>query len=46
MVHATLAKPPYRVDIVAGDHALIGDESKEHGGGDAGPAPFDLVLSA
>ena len=45
MVHATLAKPPYRVDIVAGDHALIGDESKEHGGGDAGPAPFDLVLS-
>ena len=45
MVHAKLAGEPYRVDIVAGGHDLVGDESKEHGGGGAGPAPFELVLS-
>lgn len=45
MVHAKLAAEPYRVDITAAGHDLIGDEAKEHGGGGAGPAPFDLVLS-
>ena len=46
MVHAKLADAPYRVDIVASGHGLLGDESKEHGGGGAGPTPFDLVLSS
>jgi putative redox protein len=45
MVHAKLAGPAYRVEITAGGHPLTADESKEHGGGGAGPAPFDLVLS-
>ena len=45
MIHARLAGPPYRVDIMAAGHALTGDEPKEHGGGGTGPAPFDLVLS-
>jgi putative redox protein len=45
MVHARLAAEPYRVDITAGGHALVGDESQAHGGADAGPTPFDLVLS-
>jgi putative redox protein len=45
MVHATQGEAPYRVDIVVGAHALIGDEGPGLGGQDAGPAPFDLVLS-
>jgi putative redox protein len=45
MVHATQGEAPYRVDIVAGGHALTGDEGPALGGQDAGPAPFDLVLS-
>ena len=45
MIHAKLAGEPYRVDITVGGHALVSDESAEHGGSDAGPAPFDLVLA-
>jgi putative redox protein len=45
MVRAALGALPYRVDITAASHALVGDEAKEHGGGDAGPSPFDLVLA-
>ncbi len=45
MIYAKLAEASYRVDITAGDHALVGDEPKEHGGGGTGPSPFDLVLS-
>ena len=45
MIRAKLGAEPYRVDISAGDHALVSDESNEHGGKDAGPSPFDLVLS-
>ena len=45
MVHATQGEAPYRVDIVAGDHTRVADEGSELGGRDAGPAPFDLVLS-
>jgi putative redox protein len=45
MIHAKLAKDPYRVDITANGHALVSDESAAHGGKDAGPAPFDLVLA-
>jgi putative redox protein len=45
MVHAKLAAPAYRVEITAGGHALTADEPKANGGADAGPSPFDLVLS-
>ena len=45
MVHATQGPAPYRIDIVAGGHALVADEGPALGGQDAGPAPFDLVLS-
>jgi putative redox protein len=45
MVRATIGETAYRVEIAAGGHALVGDEPAEHGGADAGPAPFDLVLS-
>jgi putative redox protein len=45
MIHAKLAGDPYRVDITVGGHTLVSDESAEHGGEDAGPAPFDLVLA-
>ena len=45
MVHATQGPAPYRIDIVAGGHAMIADEGPPLGGQDAGPAPFDLVLS-
>jgi putative redox protein len=44
MVHASIGETAYRVEIVAGGHALVGDEPAAHGGADAGPAPFDLVL--
>ena len=45
MVHARLASEPYRVDIAAAGHDLVGDEPQDHGGGGAGPSPFDLVLA-
>jgi putative redox protein len=45
MVHATQGEAPYRIDIVAGGHALIADEGPGLGGRDAGPDAFDLVLS-
>jgi putative redox protein len=45
LIYAKLAEAPYGVEITAGDHALVGDEPKAHGGGGTGPSPFDLVLS-
>ncbi len=35
----------HRHDIQTGGHALVADEPASAGGGDAGPAPYDLVLS-
>jgi putative redox protein len=37
--------PAYRVELRAGDHALVADEPASGGGTDAGPAPFALLLS-
>lgn len=35
----------YRQDIETGGHRLVADEPVQAGGGDTGPAPYDLVLS-
>ena len=40
-----LAAARYQVDIKAGHHALIGDETVSGGGADAGSAPFAFVLA-
>jgi putative redox protein len=37
--------PAYAVDVRAGTHHLVADESAAAGGGDAGPNPFRLFLS-
>lgn len=36
----------YLQHVTSGSHRLIGDEPAKHGGGDAGPAPFDYLLTA
>lgn len=36
----------YKVEIKSGKHTLISDESKESGGSDDGPNPYELLLSA
>jgi putative redox protein len=33
------------VNVTAGRHQLIADEPADHGGRDAGPSPYDLVLA-
>jgi putative redox protein len=43
---ARIAAARYRTDIRAGTHALIADEGAALGGIDAGPAPYELLLSA
>jgi putative redox protein len=45
MVHATQGQPPYHVDINAAGHDLVADEPPANGGQNAGPSPFDLVVS-
>lgn len=48
MAHATgrIGTDKYKTDIGAGHHKLIADEGPELGGKDAGPAPYDLLISA
>jgi putative redox protein len=36
----------FRQDITVGTHTLAGDEPKEAGGEDAGPAPHEYLLAA
>lgn len=38
--------PAYRVDVRVGRHELVSDEPSDSGGGDLGPSPFGLMLSA
>lgn len=35
----------YQQEVIAGEHRLLADEPASLGGGDAGPAPFDLVMA-
>jgi len=37
---------PYATQIDFGTHQLVGDEPAERGGGDAGPAPYELLLGS
>jgi uncharacterized OsmC-like protein len=36
----------FRQEIIAGKHHLVSDEPASAGGGDAGPDPYDYLLSA
>lgn len=35
----------YQQQVIAGQHQLIADEPASMGGADAGPAPFDFIMS-
>ena len=43
---ARIGEIRYATTITTGRHALTADEPEHLGGADAGPAPFDLLLSA
>ncbi|HWC39428.1 MAG TPA: OsmC family protein [Acidimicrobiales bacterium] len=38
--------PAYRVELRAGPHQLVADEPADTGGGDVGPSPLGLLVSA
>ena len=40
------AEPAYRVDVRAGAHGFVADEPATAGGGDEGPTPLGLMVSA
>ncbi len=42
----TRTRGAYRTDVTAGRHTLVSDEPASVGGDDAGPTPYDLLLSA
>jgi putative redox protein len=44
VVHGTARS--FRQEIVAGKHSLVADEPVSAGGGDAGPDPYDYLLTA
>ncbi|MFX7820601.1 OsmC family protein, partial [Acinetobacter baumannii] len=43
---ASIGEAAYAVTIKTGHHALVADEPATLGGQDAGPAPYDLLLSS
>lgn len=42
----TRTEDGFRTEITAGGHRLVGDEPEAMGGTNAGPSPYDLLLSA
>jgi len=42
----TKTEDGYRTEMTAGHHTLVADEPEDVGGTDAGPSPYDLLLSA
>ncbi|MFP4229408.1 MAG: alpha/beta fold hydrolase [Salinivenus sp.] len=42
----TRTRDTYRTEVTAGRHGLVADEPTAVGGDDAGPTPYDLLLSA
>ena len=44
-VRARSGEVDYAVDLQAGRHRLVADEPASHGGANAGPGPFTLLLS-
>jgi putative redox protein len=45
VVVAENGKGRYQQAVSAGQHQLVADEPASMGGGDAGPAPFDFIMS-
>jgi len=45
-VTATIGQRGFRTDVSAGRHALVVDEPVSVGGTDAGPTPYEFLLSA
>lgn len=45
-VTASLGGQAYQVKLSDGVHQWLGDEPQAHGGGDTGPSPHQLLLSA
>ena len=46
VVVRTVEGERFRNGMTVGPHALAADEGAEVGGGDAGPAPFELLMAA
>jgi putative redox protein len=42
----TRTEDAYRTEVTAGRHALVADEPESVGGTDAGPTPYDFLLTA
>jgi putative redox protein len=45
-VAVRIGRERFRTEIMAGGHALVGDEPESSGGADRGPTPYDLLSSA
>lgn len=41
-----IGRTNYRTEITAAGHSLLADEPRALGGGDTGPGPYELLLSA
>lgn len=44
--NARIGRDAYRTEITVGGHDLTADEPPALGGGDVGPAPYDLLLAS
>lgn len=45
-VVAVTGRIPFRTEVLAGGHALLADEPLRLGGQDAGPTPYDFLMTA